>query len=245
MKIASLTIEHFFLVFDKNQELERGVIEEYLKSITGNSNTGYILNSIIRKGIIERTGRGKYCIGVNRKLYRPNFENEIKDIFKLIYKEKPLLECCIWRTSIVNEFTLHQPGRFNVIVEIERDGLDAVFDLLRDNFSNVYLTPSNELLDRYIPYQNDAIIIIPLITEAPTQIVDGIRTVTIEKLMVDLICEPKLYETFQGAELSYILCEAFRKYQINMNKLLRYASRRRKRDFVNNLINVDLCNFEY
>jgi len=48
-------------------------------------------------------------------------------------------------------------------------------------------------------------IIIPVTSKAPTQKIEGIITTTIEKLLVDLICDIKLYETFQGAELAYII----------------------------------------
>ena len=239
MKLQNIHTTDLQPIFVKNHELGRGSIEEYLRTI-GNVNSEYSLNSLVKSGILERTGRGKYILGLKRKIYTPPLENEIKGIYGLIQEEKPLLECCVWRTSIVNEFTLHQPGRFAQMVEIERDGLDAVFDLLRDNYSNVYLTPSDELLDRYIAYQNDAIIIIPLTSEAPTQNIDGIRTTTIEKLLVDLIADVKLYETFQGAELAYIIKEAFRKYPINKDKMFRYARRRRKGGKVENMIEMSL-----
>ncbi len=238
MKNQSLHIEDLRPLFVKKQEMERGGIEEYLRLKTGSDSTEYMLNTLIKKGVLERTGHGKYSIGLNRKLYTPPFNDESKAIFALINREKPLLECCVWRTSCVNEFTLHQAGRFSQMVEIERDGIDAVFDLLRDNFSNVYLNPSDELLDRYIAYQNDTIIVIPLTSEAPMQEVEGIKTITLEKLLVDLISEPKLYESFQGSELNYIFREAFEKYLINKDKLLRYASRRRKKDKVEAFLKI-------
>ena len=240
MKIQSLHINDLQTFFDKNQEIEKDNIEQYLRVKTGIEKTESMLNNLVKKGLLERTGRGKYSIGLNRKTYTPPLENEIKGIYGLIYEEKPLLECCVWRTSIINEFTLHQPGRFAQMVEIERDGLDAVFDLLRDNYPNVYLNPSDELLDRYIAYQNDAIIIIPLTSEAPTQMVEKIRTITIEKLLVDLICEPKLHETFQGSELNYIFREAFEKYPINKDKMFRYARRRKRKEKVENFVKVSL-----
>jgi hypothetical protein len=239
MKLQHIHMTDLQPFFLKNHELERSNIEKYLRTM-GNFNTEYTLNSLVKNGLLERTGRGKYVLGLNRQLYSPTLESQIKGIYGLIQEEKPMLECCVWRTSIINEFTLHQPGRFAQMVEIERDGLDAVFDLLRDNYTNVYLTPSDELLGRYIAYQNDAIIIIPLTSEAPIQNIDGIRTTTIEKLLVDLIADVKLYETFQGSELAYIIKEAFRKYPINKDKMFRYAKRRRKGEKVESMIEISL-----
>ena len=239
MKLQNIHTADLQPIFVKNHELERSNIEEYLRTI-GDFNSEYTLSSLVKSGLLERTGRGKYILGLKRKIYIPTLENEIKGIYGLIQEEKPLLECCVWRTSIINEFTLHQAGRFAQMVEIERDGLDAVFDLLRDHYPNVYLNPSDELLDRYIVYQNDAIVIIPLTSESPTQKIEGIRTTTIEKLLVDLISDIKLYEAFQGAELAYIIKEAFRKYPINRDKMFRYARRRRKGEKVESMIEMSL-----
>ena len=239
MKIQNIHTTDLRPIFMKNHELGRSNIEEYLRTM-GSFNSEYTLNSLVKKGLLERTGRGKYILGLKRQIYAPPLENEIKGIYGLIQEEKPLLECCVWRTSIISEFTLHQAGRFAQMVEIERDGLEAVFDLLRDHYPNVYLNPSDELLDRYIVYQNDAIVIIPLTSESPTQKIEGIRTTTIEKLLVDLISDIKLYESFQGAELAYIIKEAFRKYPINKDKMFRYARRRRKGEKVESMIEKSL-----
>jgi hypothetical protein len=225
MKIQNIHTTDLRPIFVQNHELGRSNIEEYLRTM-GNFNSEYTLNSLVKNGLLERTGRGKYILGLKRQLYTPPLENEIKGIYGLIQEEKPLLECCVWRTSIINEFTLHQAGRFAQMVEIERDGLEPVFDLLRDHYPNVY--------------QNDAIVIIPLTSESPTQRIEGVRTTTIEKLLVDLISDVKLYESFQGAELAYIIKEAFRKYPINKDKMLRYARRRRKGNNVESMIEMSL-----
>lgn len=73
--------------------------------------------------------------------------------------------------------------------------------------------------------------IVPLVSEAPTQVIDGIETVTIEKVLVDILTDDKLYQTFQS-ERSRIIHEANTKYIINKNTLLRYAGRRKKREFI-------------
>ena len=57
---------------------------------------------------------------------------------------------------------------------------------------------------------------------------------------MDLISDIKLYEAFQGAELAYIIKEAFRKYPINRDKMFRYARRRRKGEKVESMIEMSL-----
>ncbi len=76
-----------------------------------------------------------------------------------------------------------------------------------------------------------------LITEAPVQKVDNIPTITIEKLLVDIFCDPVIFNAQQGSEMNQIYKEAFEKYTISESKMLRYANRRRKRKELDNYLN--------
>lgn len=76
-----------------------------------------------------------------------------------------------------------------------------------------------------------------LVSEAPTQLVNGIPTVTIEKLLVDIFCDPVIFNAQQGSEMNQIFSEAFEKYSISESKMLRYASRRRKKKELDNYLN--------
>ena len=78
-------------------------------------------------------------------------------------------------------------------------------------------------------YQNEsAIILKTLISKSPTQRVDTVTTTTLEKLIVDLYCDKKLFTAFQGSELIHIVDNAQSRYSIDFTKLLSYAKRRRK-----------------
>ncbi|MEA5461625.1 DUF6577 family protein [Arcicella sp. LKC2W] len=213
-------------IFKKNREVEREQLVNFIKQKTGLESSTYLINKLLKDEIIHRTGYGKYALKEKKDDYMPELNAKEKEIYQLIKLKKSLLDVCIWRTSIVNEFSLHQPGIFSIIVEVEKVGVDAVFNLLRDNFENVYVKPSREVLDNYVSYQQDAIVVIPLISESPLINVDEVRTISLEKLLVDLVSENKLYEAFQGAELTYIFQEALSKYTFSKTKLLRYANRR-------------------
>lgn len=213
-------------LFSKKQEVDRASIVNFVKDKVTIESSTYLINALINQKVIKRTGYGKYTINELRNHYCPEIGSKEREIYQLLTNKKPLLNHCIWRTSIVNEFTLHQAGIFNIFVETEKIGVETVFDVLRDHYENVYLQPNDEVFDRYASYQNDAIIVLPVISEAPTIEVENIRSVSIEKLLVDLVRETKLLQAFQGSELSYIFSEAFSKYIINQPKMLRYASRR-------------------
>ena len=78
----------------------------------------------------------------------------------------------------------------------------------------------------------------PLVSEAPTQKIAGINTVTIEKMLVDLFCDGILYAAQQGSERVTIFREAFEKYTINESRMLRYAGRRRKKEELRSYLNA-------
>ena len=80
------------------------------------------------------------------------------------------------------------------------------------------------------------IVVQNLVSEAPLQKVNNIPTVTLEKLLVDLIYGKDLFYYYQGYELHNIFQRAFDKYTINESRLLRYADRRKKKVEVLELI---------
>lgn len=134
---------------------------------------------------------------------------------------------------------LHQPGRFFIIIEVEKDATESVFFFMKENKYSVFLEPSKELFTRYIPDEKETWIVKSLVSEAPTQTVSGVESTTIEKLLVDLFCDTVILDAQQGSERDRIFIEAFEKYTVNENKMFRYADRRRKKDqfkeYLNNL----------
>lgn len=132
---------------------------------------------------------------------------------------------------------LHQPGRFYNLVEVEKEGMESLFYFLKDKNMPVYLDPSPELIRRYISDEKNPWIVTLLITESPTQEVNGINTVTLEKILVDIFCDEPLFDAQRGSEMDRIFKEAFEKYAISESKMLRYASRRRKKQELETYLN--------
>ena len=55
---------------------------------------------------------------------------------------------------------------------------------------------------------------------------------TLEKILVDLYCDEKLFFAFQGSQLDKIFEGAFEKYSINLSRLINYAKRRNREEGV-------------
>lgn len=180
-------------------------------------------------GVLTRIGRGKFILG-KTKIYYPEVSVKLKTLYNKLKKEFPYVDICIWNTSILNEFMKHQPGVFSFIIEAENEVTQSLFYFIKELKYPVFIEPTSDILDKYLPIDKEAFIIKSLVSESPTQLVNGITTVSIEKLLIDIFCDDIIFSAQQGAEMRTIFNEAFSKYTVNQSKMLRYASRRRKKE---------------
>ncbi len=231
VKQGKLHIDELIKRFGKGAVLGTGQIAVFYRTIEPDvkeTTVNWRIHSLVRNGILTRIGYGKYIIG-NRKKYIPEISPGLKVLGNKLKKQFPFLDYCIWSTSLFNEFMLHQPARFYRIVEVEKEAAESVFYFMKEKKYSVFLTPSKELLSRYVPDEKETWIVKPLVTEAPVQLVSGVPVTTLEKLLVDLFCDVLLFDAQQGSERDRIFQEAMAKYAVNTDKMLRYAGRRGKR----------------
>jgi hypothetical protein len=180
------------------------------------------------KKIIRPISRTEFTLAY-KPAYKPFLEDSELKLFATVEKEFKPLKKAVWSTRIISEFMLHQSGRFFTLIEAEKDAIEPVFHLLLDNnVKNVFLQPEEKELQRYISELNNAIVVQPLVSKAPLQKIQKASTVTIEKLLVDLFADKKLYHAYQGSELVFIFNRAYQKYAIDFTKLFSYAQRRRR-----------------
>ncbi len=81
------------------------------------------------------------------------------------------------------------------------------------------------------------LIVRPLIIEAPLTLVDNTPVPTLEKILVDSAGDKEL-SFAQGAELFTIFENAFNLNDINVSRMLRYASRRNRKEQIIKIINT-------
>ena len=190
---------------------------------------------MVQNGILQRIGRGKFTVGEEKK-YIPEISSTIKTVFKKLKTEFPYTNICVWNTSVLNEFMQHQPNYIFILVETDKETTNSVFYFLREIKKSVFIKPTNDILEKYNLNERETFIIKPIISEAPTQNINGIETVTIEKMLVDIFCDDVIFSAQQGGEMRTIFKNAFEKYTINQSKMLRYADRRRKKEELNQFI---------
>jgi hypothetical protein len=117
----------------------------------------------------------------------------IKDAF-------PYTQYALWETRILHDFMIHQPGQNQIIVEIEKDAAESVFNALSQSYPNqVWLRPDRALIERYIITTPQPIIISNLISQSPL-LVDIVPSPSLEKILVDIFADQDTFFMFQGQE---------------------------------------------
>jgi len=230
--------------FCNSKSLSINDLYSFYKSIDTNiprSTVRWRVHELIELGILIRIGRGIYQFG-NRVLYSPSLTSKIKSIYKKTKAQFPFADFCIWDTRFLNEFMIHQPASFITIIETENDVMGSLFNFLKESNRNVFLNPEKNIIENYISGEKDSIIVKPLISEAPTKLIDNIETIILEKMLVDIYSDARFFYYFHGTEMDNIYSNAIGTYTINQSKLLRYASRRGKRKEVEMLLNKNQTN---
>lgn len=191
---------------------------------------GWRIYDLKNKNIIKSIKRGYYTISYKPK-YKPEISGEILKLAKVISERFEDVRYCIWNTDWINEFAQHQSSKKLTIIEIEKDFVESLYYELKDNFRfDFYLNPDEKAIDFYISESQNPIIIKKLITRSPIskRVEKKIKfhTPLLEKILVDLFTENKLFYFFQGAELIHVYENVLKNYTLNYTKLFSYAKRR-------------------
>lgn len=146
-------------------------------------------------------------------------------ISKFLRRQFPLINYCVWDTGLLNEFAQHLSSYHFILVDVDRDVAESVYYRLKEEFSGVFLQPPESLLNDVLPDFRLPLAIRNLTTESPLSQRGNLPVITIEKLLVDIYCDPE-FRFLAGGELRAIYKNAYYKYTINDNKLMRYADRK-------------------
>lgn len=193
------------------------------------------IHELIRQGVLERISRGHFHIG-QTKSFVPSISQRASKLYKGINSQFPYAQVCVWETGWLNDLAQHLSNQSLIILETERDVCETVFHRLQETNKAVFLKPKLETMERYVSVENKAVVVKAMVSEAPLQNVEGVSTPALEKILVDLVCDADVFYAYQGLELQHIWENAFSRYTIQQDKLLRYASRRKKKSEIVELI---------
>jgi hypothetical protein len=185
--------------------------------------------ALIKNGAINTLKKGVY-IAKSKKDFEPVIDKKLIGLFKKVRKQFRYTNMCIWDTSWLNNFLVHQVFSSNIILEVEKDAATTVFAYLQESYRDVYLNPGRLEVEKYIITGQNNIIIKNLTLTSPLSKREGLVVPTIEKIMVDIFMDSGLFIAYQGAELQNIYQELFKTFKINQSTLRQYANKRHVRD---------------
>lgn len=180
-------------------------------------------------GVINSLKKGVYST-MSKKDFEPAIDKKLISLFVKVKKQFPYTDMVIWETSWLNNYMVHQAFSSNIILEVEKDAAPVVFAYLQESRGDVYLNPGKFEVENYIISGQNNIIIKNLTMTSPLTEREGLKVPTIEKIMVDIFTDYKLFVTYQGAELQNIFQEFFLTFNINQSTLRQYANKRHVRD---------------
>ena len=191
---------------------------------------GWRIYHLKNKNIIKSIQRGYYTIS-HKLAYKPEISKELLKFGKVISDKFEDVKYCLWDTDWMNEFSQHQSSKKLIVIEIEKKFIESLYYELKDSFRfDFYLNPDEKTIDYYISESQNPVIIKKLITKSPiskrTEKRVKFYTPLLEKILVDLFIENKLFYFYQGAELIHVYENALKNYTLNYTKLFSYAKRR-------------------
>ncbi|MCH6201039.1 hypothetical protein MMU07_15740 [Aquiflexum sp. LQ15W] len=193
---------------------------------------GWRIFDLKDRNIIKPLKRGLYVISY-KPTYHPEISSELLKLAKRISEKFEDAKYCIWETNWLNEFSQHQASRRIILIEIEKEFIESLYYELKGSSKNeLYLNPDDKVIDFYIAESHYPVVIKKLITRSPiskrTEKRMEFYTPQLEKILVDIFAEAKLFNYLQGSELIHIYENALNNYDINFTRLFSYGKRREK-----------------
>lgn len=199
-----------------------------------------LLSRLVEQGLLVKAGYGLYSFPEKGKqpfIYKPS-EEELM-LAKQIRKKFPFADFCIWKPSVLVPYMRHVPALGMTFVDAERVAMESVFSFLQGQYPtmSILLNPTAQECERYITTEKILIVRV-LVNEAPVTEVAGTTVPTLEKILVDAAGDREL-NFAQGTELFTIYENAFSINNVNKRRLLRYAARRSRKEYVQRIIDTE------
>lgn len=142
-------------------------------------------------------------------------------------------EVCQWlqERCIGMNNCIYSLGR-NLVVEVAKSDCENAVIVLKERFQDVVLiTKAYSMLDDL----HDFILVKQMISESPVFVTEDVTIPVLEKHLVDLATD-KMYEGKDHNQVILEMQRAFETYDVNRSKMIRYASRKGKKEEIIDMI---------
>lgn len=203
----------------------------------------WYLAKLVREGKLSRVARGIYTHADTRRQFLPQVGEKAATLYHQFHETFPEIGLCVYEGDWLFQFMHHLASNKILYIEVEKDLAETVFHRLQDAGETVYLRPDREMIYKYINLGQEAVFVKNLTSESPLQTSSGIAVPALEKLLVDLFCDPDFYY-LQGAEYHHIMHQARSHYVINLSRMLRYARRRSAAEEIQRIFDSSLYDID-
>jgi hypothetical protein len=192
------------------------------------------LSLLKKENLIQQVARGQYSFKIKSE-YVPAISLKTKRAVGRI-KSFGSTTPIVWDTQMLNAIANETKSLHWIFVEVDRDELELIFENSVQFSKKLFANPDRETVTRYLLPVEDAIILIPKVSETPVLSANDFNTLAIEGLLVNIFWHYDKFFKPCGYDIEKIFKKAFDLYTINTVKLLRFAARRDKRTELENLI---------
>jgi hypothetical protein len=197
---------------------------------------------------VIRDTKTEYSSDLNfyKKKFKPLPSDFLQKIVSEIKTTFTNVDLTIWETQELNQFMVHQPFVNMVIMEVEKDSVESLFNHFSEIFpGKTFLYPDQLVFERYILRQKEAVIISKSITQTPKgRKRSSWPYAKLEKILVDIFVNKDTFIFYQGSEMITIFEEAFKNFLIDEPSLFRYAGRRnatkKLKEFIQTKTSIEL-----
>ncbi len=194
------------------------------------------INKLKNDGFYTQVGRGLYTFQ-KKKEYKLEISRKAKQfhnkVISYLPKDTPMI---IYESITVANMYGIEPKKHYIWIHIPREHLEFFFYDIQNLGKPVFIKPNSEIIKRYIIPIKEAVILYPILTEMPIIDLNGYSTLTLEGILIHSLLFGKEYFKSRDKEIFQVFQMFLHKYNVNISKLLRYASRRDKRKEVKELL---------
>lgn len=191
------------------------------------------LSNLCRQGRLRRMGRGIYTAHLSH-IYQVKANAKARSLYKTLSCLFPLADFCVYGGGVIAPLLHDLAPNNSIYIETNREVTESVFNALIPKYKGrLFLSPTKKIASTYIDFGLENIIVKPLVTESPLVLDGKVPVPTVEKLLVDTRVDPDFYY-LHGYENLEMLRAALTHYDINRNRLLRYADRRNEKEAILN-----------
>lgn len=192
------------------------------------STVNWRVYELVNRDVLGRIGKGKFRLG-SGTIFTADLNTKHFKVSAAIKDKFPFISFCIWDSSFIKEFSQHISKNSLTLVDVERGSEESVYYLLKEQFTQVFLMPTKDMLNNFVSNLKKSIVVRTLVSEAPYREVRNIPIATLEKILVDIFTDEE-FAYLRGSEMTIIFKTAFERYTISESKLTRYADRKRKKE---------------